>query len=136
MGLLSGLGSASGEKLSLLPVAEYAVNIAAVEMVLSKEKNLPMWKIKFRITGGDNDGRPVFDQVVLPNGSQDNFQREMSLNRIKRLCIAAGVDTSDEDDNRIREELVGKSMRIIVGIRKNKTTGQDANNVEDYLSAS
>lgn len=135
MSLLSGLASATGEKMALVPASQQDVNLAKIESTVSKEKQLPMWKIIFRITGGDHDGHPLYDQIMKPDPSADKFQNEQRLNQFKRLCVAAGVDVSDEDEGRILEELHGKGMKVIVGIRKNKQTNKDANNIEDYLPA-
>lgn len=135
MGLLSGLNEAKGELAQVLPAAAYLVNISKVEIVPTKKTNDPMFKIQLRIVGGDYDGFPVFDQIVLPNPSMDAFNQNRSLNRIKRLCVAAGVNTETDDETVIKDSLMGCQLQIILGIRKNKETGKDVNSVEDYLPA-
>lgn len=127
---IKGLNAAKGEGHVVVPMGTYVANIGKVEVVPCKDPSKQMLKVMFRINdGSEHNGRPIFDQIVLPGAAMSETANEMSANRIKRLCIAAGI--SVEGDELDIMSLNGKMVKIEVGIRQYQ--GRDQNEVRDYL---
>jgi hypothetical protein len=109
---------ATGGNFTPLPKAWYDVEIEDVEEVASKSaKNLgkPMYKYKFKVVGGDFDGRKLFTQACLwPEAifTQRDIQAALGFPlgepnaQGKRAFLIA-----DED------ELIGKELKVQVIVK-------------------
>lgn len=117
-----------------LPQDWYTVEIEDVEEVASKSaKNLgkPMYKYKFKIIGGDFDGRKTFTQACLwPEAifTQRDIQKAIGFASLGERNAQGKIPflTADED------ELIGKELKIYLIVKdKFVKAGEEAEVDED-----
>jgi len=71
-----------------IPDGEYLCRLADVEPDLTKAGD-EMWKLRWKVEGGEHDGRLIFDNLV--------FKLD-TISRVKLLCSCCGIDVSGEVD--------------------------------------
>ena len=127
---ITGLQAAKGEGFKPVPAGTYVVNISKTEVKPCKDGQKQMLKVNFRINDGSEfNGKPIFDQIVLPHHSMSETANEMSANKVKRLCLATGVEVTGDDLD--PNTFTGRTLRIEVTVRQYE--GKDQNEVRDYL---
>lgn len=103
-------------------------------------KGEPAYNYKFKVEGGDNDGRTVFHRVIISgksggkagsipiNWSTGQKTIERVLGNWEKGQESLSISTPDE--------LVGKNLKIKVGIRTYEKDGEEreANEVKSILS--
>lgn len=121
----------SGAKLGqfdLVPPNWYEASVYAVEDVeIEKEdgklpQGTPGKNIQFKIEGGEYDNRRVFNRFWLPaDGTYDADKRMTMLGRFADFLKAAGFSEKELTSGKFKfdpEDIVGREMRISVGIDK------------------
>ncbi len=109
---------ATGGTFKPLPQDWYHVEIEDVEEVASKsEKNVgkPMYKYKFKIIGGELDGRKTFTQACLwPEAifTQRDIQKALGIALAPAENGKVKFAIADED------ELIGKELKIYVIVKE------------------
>ena len=77
-------------------------------------------------------GRQLSTWIMLPGEDLPAEMNNMSVGKIKRLIIAAGISDSIEDDTFDTEDLHMAELNIVVTVEE--LNGQERNNVKDVLS--
>jgi len=116
-----------------IPVSRQVVQITEVTLAKTSEKskypNEDMVKLKLEVVEGEFAGRILFDQLVIPSKNMEKRGYEFCRGKLKRLWIACGLDPKQVDTS----DLQGARYTAVVGVSKNPSTGQDRNNITDYL---
>lgn len=132
---VEGLSEASGEVFQPIPAGMYKLRITNVSEVVtgpkSKNPGSPMLKIQTKVTADNDTGadKVLFMNIMLPTPAMELDKRTMSINRIKRLLLACGLDKAvDEFDT---TDLVGCEFKGVVTLEENN--GQKQNQIQDQL---
>lgn len=127
-----GLAKSDGVVFKTIPEGEYSVRISGIEDREAKTKNGLRSMLDFKLQvepGQDNEGHTLNLGIFLPHEDDNATKRQMSVDSLKRLCIACGINTeSDEFDT---DALYGASFKAIV--TKETVEGKEYNRVRDYL---
>ena len=73
---------------SPVPEDQYLCCLIDLETDLTKSGD-EMWKLRWKIEGGEHDGRLLFDNMVFT---------PKAISRVKFICICCGLDVSEEMD--------------------------------------
>lgn len=111
--------TATGGNFAPLPQAWYHVEIEDVEEVASKSaKNLgkPMYKYKFKVIGGEQDGKKAFTQACLwPEAifTQRDIQKAIGYQSLGERNAQGKIPflTAEED------ELIGKELKVYIIVK-------------------
>ena len=126
---LKGLSEASGEVFPTVPAGQYKARITNVEDKVTKEGSHPMLKFTVKLVDEKAQDQTLFMYVVLPREDADPDKNEMSLNRIKRIAIACGVNVdSDAFDT---SDFMGQEFLAQVSLQE--LNGQKKNDIKDQL---
>jgi hypothetical protein len=71
-----------------LPDGQYQVKLADIETDRTKHDDV-MWKLRWKVEGGEFCGRLIFDNMVFT---------EKAMPRVKMICACCGIDVSGELD--------------------------------------
>lgn len=129
---IKGLGGAKPLHFEPIPAGKYRVQVSIPEMTTTRNKGMPMLKLKLRVDGGDHDNRALFTQIVLPNEQNSEKANEMGMGKVAALLVACGIPLGDSWDT---ADLQGKFFTAVVHRKTNSETGQDQNEVADFLPA-
>lgn len=145
MGLvnLGGLKDAKALDFTPVPPGKYGVAVALTELTKSKQKKLPMLKLKLRIVDPpEHKGRQVFTQIVLPNTDSTQEANEMSMGKLAALYDALEVarpESVPEDEaglaQMFRDDLTGKTAVATINKRTNPENGKEVNEVDSFQKA-
>jgi len=132
---VEGLAEASGEVFSPIPAGMYKMRITQVQETVtgakSKVPGSPMLKVQVKVAEDEAEaaGRILFMNIVLPTPQMELDKRTMSINRIKRLMLACGLEGNlDEFDT---ADLMGMEFKGVVTLKEEN--GQKQNNITDQL---
>ena len=101
----------------------YDVTIEKAEYAASSKGN---WMLKLQYKDQET-GRFIFDQIM------DDSTKQVNSFRLGRLCYALSITlkgTSIELRDMPKFITKGKALRVVLGSYKNKTTGEDNQNVD------
>lgn len=132
----SGIEKATGELNQELPPGIYEVMIVNPEVVMtkadSKNPNHPMLKLTMRVVSTEQNGRTLFENVMLPEGLKPE-DAEFSNNKMKAILNAAGVRLDGQDLE--TADLQGLQFKVEVAHKKDR---QDPTKmrarIENYIS--
>ena len=134
MGVLhiAGLNDANGEVFPTVPAGSYKARITNVEEKVSgsasKNPGSPMIKFTVKLVDDAAQGQTLFMNVMLPTEHMDEDQKNMSINRIKRVAIACAVPVTDEFDT---SDLMGQEFKAVVSLQEKD--GVKKNDIKDQL---
>lgn len=113
----------------LLPAGTYVVEILDAEIKAAKSGNGTLLKIDHQVIDPEKYAkRRLWKQI---NIQHTNAQAEqIGRSELSGLCRAIGVPVLDESD-----DLIGKVVKVKVGIRKGKDGYADQNEIRSYESA-
>lgn len=132
---VAGLKENDGLVFPILPAGTYKCRITDVEPretgPNSKNPGSPMLRIGTKVSAGEEqEGHVQSFFVLLPTPEMDSESRQRTISRIKRICIAAGLDV--EEDSFDTDDLMGAELRLVVTVEERE--GTKRNNIVDQLS--
>ena len=120
-----------------VPEGEYAVSVTDAQLK-GTSKGGTMLVLSHTIITGMNEGRVIIDRLNV-NCPGSPKAEDIAKQSLAKICKAIGVDTLDSTN-----QLIGKRMKIRIGIQKgqgtyidsmgNEKPSQDQNNVKGYYS--
>lgn len=120
---------------SPIPAGEYLAMIVESELKMTKaatEANNPKLgqyvSLKFKIEGGDYDGRTIFTNLNIINPNQQAV--EIANKELASICEALGLGPVDDT-----EELHGKPLVIRVSIKAETAQYPARNEIKGYAAA-
>jgi hypothetical protein len=116
-----------GTKFDLIPPGKHTAEIEDAKVVVTKNGNGQMVKLRWKIIEGDYDGRVVFQQIVIQHTSAE-AQR---IGRMKFKDIAAACDIKERITD--LEVLKYKPCTIDIGIEKDETGNYGDQNRVRYV---
>lgn len=135
MAIFNARGLSTAPVSSVLDEGLYAVKIASCEAIESKNKRTPGIKMDLVVLDGpiQNSGarcenRHVFHTLYLSASGEGH---DIGLQKLAKLCRAAGVDQADDLD---LAEFVGKSINI--KLKQRIYQGEPQEEVTDYRKIS
>ena len=110
----------------------YAVQIAKMEFRLSQQKHTPEVHLDMVIMNGPVQdisgripvGKHIFGTFWIPDAGEGNV---IGKARLKKLCIAAGVEPTEDLDT---DQFIGKV--IVIKVDHEKYNGEDRERVTDF----
>jgi len=125
--LLQGVGSLSFEP---VPVGDYDVFVETAEYKPSSTGK-PMWKVKYKISGGPQHGRTIYNNIVL-TADNANTLRMFFLN-MKAMGLDETFFASNPAPQLVAQSLVGKTCHVAIDHRAYQ--GQMRENVKSLSPA-
>lgn len=115
---------------SLLPAGQYTVEITDAEIKPTKAGTGSLLKIEHTVIDpADHAKRKVWKQINVANPNAE--AERIGRSELSQLCRAVGIAVLDDSD-----QLIGKVVRVRVGIRKgNAAYPDDSNEIKSYESA-
>ena len=110
----------------LLPPGKYTGTIVEVEVKQTKKGDGHYLKVEFQITDGPALNRKLWANINIDNPSP--VAQQIGLSQLSGLCKACGVPQCRDE-----QELKGKSCIASVKVKKDKSTGQDNNEIKAWL---
>lgn len=111
-----------------IPDGVYNAEIKSAEMKDTKDGTGQYINLALTVLGPTHANRIVFSMINIVN--KNPAAEEIGLRQLKELRIACGIASLRDTD-----ELIGKTLKIKVGIKKDENYG-DKNTVKSYMSAS
>jgi len=87
---------------SPLPEGEYLCEVEEVDDTGKTKAGDEMWGIKFKVVGGEYDGRYIFDNMVFS---------DKALPRLKLICSRLGIE-ADTEVNLTGKSLLGRKVYL------------------------
>jgi Protein of unknown function (DUF669) len=113
-----------GTKFDLVTPGKYTAEIEDAKVVVTKNGNGQMVKLRWKITEGDFEGRVLFQQIIIQHSTSPDAQK---IGRQKFKDIASACDIKDKITD--LEVLKFKPCTIDVGIEKGEGEYGDQNRV-------
>lgn len=113
-----------------LPEDTYLLKVISSEQKESKAGNATYLWVGFQVTGGVYNGNKIRDSFCVEHDDEDARALIIGQGRLKRLCLAVGIDEMEDD-----QELIGKTAIGHVEIETYKgSNGKDrqTNKVKKY----
>jgi len=112
-----------------LPTGTYTAVISASEERKTQSGNGSYLRLTLQIVDGEHKGRQLFENLNLDNPNPQAV--EIAQQTLSSICHAVGVMQPDDS-----ADLHDKPLTITVITRKRKDTGEDANAIKGFDSAS
>lgn len=93
----------------------YPAKVKEVELTESQKDKSPMLKVLYEITGGQYDGRVLYDYIMLDNDAM--------MFRLAAFQDAIGLKRKGEIDT---DKIVGKKLQIRTVVQKSEEYGEQA----------
>jgi hypothetical protein len=132
-----GLRDSDGVVFKTIPAAKYPIRITGIEIKDTKPggkfPGSQYINIEAKIqAGNEHADAKLFSALLLPHESMDATQQQRCIAKLKRLCVACGIEV---DDNFDTGDLMGAECVFVVSEvpKKDSQTGEKVNQVDDYL---
>ena len=131
---VSGLADSDGQVFKAVPAGRYPMRVVKVEDKEtgpnSKHPGQPMLSLILKVMPGkDYEGEQLFYNSVYPNSTMEERAKKMSVDRLKQLIIAAGIEL--DGDSFDSSELQGAEVCAVVTTKTEG--GKTTNNIQEFL---
>ena len=117
------------EGFALIPKGDYDAILISTDKRDNSKQTGKFLEFVFQILGGQYQNRQLREYLSLWHTNDQTVQ--ISKGKLSAICRAVGV-MSPKDSN----ELCNKPLKLSVGVRKNKETGELENMISGYKSRS